>query len=335
MWAAPQARERFLPRCASRAGDATCPCASSRKGGGHGLAAGLGGALRDGPARLPGDQRAATSPPPSARAWSTKRSWRTPRSASPSRATRHFVLANPALRADARLAAGRPARPARAARSGPATPTTRRSAAIGPGAGARRVGRDSSAQPRAATAARFLAPRAGRAVDPRHPADGGTIWIVEDITERRRSSRRWPRARDAAEAASRAKSAFLANTSHEIRTPLNGLLGLARLAREPRRRDRSAAQYLDQIVDSAEALSAVISDILDLSKIEAGKLALEASAVRPAATLLRTLRQSTRTLAEARGLDAAAATSPTACRRWCAATRCACARSSATSWATR
>ena len=88
------------------------------------------------------------------------------------------------------------------------------------------------------------------------------------------------RARDAAEAASRAKSAFLANTSHELRTPLNGLLGLAQLARTPGLDRDAPQQYLDQIVDSAQALAVIISDILDLSKIEAGKLELE-RALRP------------------------------------------------------
>ena len=95
------------------------------------------------------------------------------------------------------------------------------------------------------------------------------------MTERRAVDQALARARDDAEAANRAKSAFLANTSHEIRTPLNGLVGLARLARQPGLDATRRERYLQQIDDSAQALSGVISDILDLSKIEAGKMRLE------------------------------------------------------------
>jgi PAS domain S-box-containing protein len=81
-------------------------------------------------------------------------------------------------------------------------------------------------------------------------------------------------ARDAAEAASRAKSAFLANMSHEIRTPMNAIIGLAHLMQ----RDASDQQQhsrLRKITDSAHHLLRVINDILDLSKIEAGRMELE------------------------------------------------------------
>lgn len=121
----------------------------------------------------------------------------------------------------------------------------------------------------------FLARIRGRAVDPAHPAEGGTVWIVEDITERRDFEVALARARDDAESASRAKSAFLANTSHELRTPLNGMIGLAHLAREPGLPEERRQLYLDQIADSAQGLAGIISDILDLSKIEAGKLQVE------------------------------------------------------------
>ncbi|HSC01615.1 MAG TPA: PAS domain-containing protein, partial [Burkholderiaceae bacterium] len=81
-------------------------------------------------------------------------------------------------------------------------------------------------------------------------------------------------ARDKAEAATRAKSAFLANMSHEIRTPMNAVIGLAHLLRRDDPRP-SQADRLDKIHDAARHLSQVIDDILDLSKIESGKLTLE------------------------------------------------------------
>jgi PAS domain S-box-containing protein len=147
----------------------------------------------------------------------------------------------------------------------------------------------------------FLCRLLVRAVDRSHPARGGTIWIAEDVTDRRAVDRALALARDEAEAANRAKSAFLANTSHEIRTPLNGLLGLARLARQSDLDEGRRRQYLEQIGDSAEALTAIISDILDLSKIEAGKLHLEAVPFDLRA-LLTTLQRAYTSQAEALGL---------------------------------
>ena len=145
---------------------------------------------------------------------------------------------------------------------------------------------------------RFLARVTGKAIDPSHPVKGGTIWIVEDITERHQVAQALEGARDAAEAANRAKSAFLANTSHELRTPLNGLLGLARLAAASDASEAQRHQYLLQIGDTAQALSAIISDILDLSKIEAGKLELE-TAPFDLGELLRGMQRAYATLAEA------------------------------------
>jgi len=155
----------------------------------------------------------------------------------------------------------------------------------------------------------FLARLLAQAVDPAHPSRGGTIWIIENITERRRVEDQLAHAKDEAQAASRAKSAFLANTSHEIRTPLNGLLGLGRLAQQPDITDSQRRDYLNQMMDSAESLSGLISDILDLSKIEAGRLTLETQPFS-LRELLASIRLAYLTLAQARGLTFAVEIDP-------------------------
>ena len=140
-----------------------------------------------------------------------------------------------------------------------------------------------------------------RAVDPAQPEQAGTIWIVEDITERRRAQQALAQAKDEAEAANRAKSAFLANTSHEIRTPLSGLLGLVRLALEPGIAPQRQRECLEHIQDSAQALAGIITDILDLSRIEAGKLSVDLSDI-DLHQLLSTANRGHAALAEAKGL---------------------------------
>ena len=141
----------------------------------------------------------------------------------------------------------------------------------------------------------------GQAVDPAHPSGGATIWIADDITERRRIDAALAAARDAAESSSRAKSAFLANTSHEIRTPLNGLLGLTRLALRDDMDPPTRRHYLEQILASAEGLEGILSDILDFSKIESGTFTIEARAF-DLRELLVAVHASYRPLAEAKGL---------------------------------
>src|SRR5574343_643594 len=81
-------------------------------------------------------------------------------------------------------------------------------------------------------------------------------------------------AKEAAEAANRAKSVFLANMSHELRTPFNGILGMIHLARR-RMADERGLQHLDSAESSTNRLLGIINDILDISKIEAERLTLE------------------------------------------------------------
>jgi len=115
----------------------------------------------------------------------------------------------------------------------------------------------------------------GRAVDPKRRQETGTIWVVEDITDRRRAELELADAQRDAEAASRAKSSFLATMSHEIRTPLSGVLGLARLLQDQALPAERRKSYLAHLVDAAELLNGIVSDVLDLSKIEAGHLQVE------------------------------------------------------------
>ncbi len=122
---------------------------------------------------------------------------------------------------------------------------------------------------------------------PVHDMDGsisGYLCILQDVSVRRETEQKLIGARALAEETSRMKSDFLANMSHEIRTPMNGIIGMAHLALNtdltPRQRD-----YLKKIQQSGQNLLRIINDILDISKIEAGKLSIENSSFELEATL--------------------------------------------------
>jgi signal transduction histidine kinase len=120
-----------------------------------------------------------------------------------------------------------------------------------------------------------------RVTERTHALDQANVQLKREIEQRKRTAVALQQAKDAADAASRAKSEFLANMSHEFRTPLNHIIGFTELVANQKMGPllEEQEQYLNNALISSRHLLAMVNDILDLSKVETGKMAFEPSAV--------------------------------------------------------
>ncbi|HEY2660123.1 MAG TPA: ATP-binding protein [Caulobacteraceae bacterium] len=117
----------------------------------------------------------------------------------------------------------------------------------------------------------------------------GEIWIVHDVTDRQAMQDELIAARDRAEVAARAKSEFLANMSHELRTPLTAIIGFTGLLSSQSGLAKIERHWVTRIDDAGKALLAIVNDVLDFSKLEAGSVELESEIFEPRRLVADTL----------------------------------------------
>jgi len=147
---------------------------------------------------------------------------------------------------------------------------------------------------------------------PIHDSQGraiGLLGVLEDITQRKLAEETLKEAKQQAEQANRVKSQFLANMSHELRTPLNAILGFTQVLQRDRSLNREQQSYINIISNSGEHLLNLINDILDMSKIEAGRMTLNETAC-DLYHLLDTLEEMLEIKAIAKGLSLSFERSP-------------------------
>ena len=131
--------------------------------------------------------------------------------------------------------------------------------------------------------------------NPIHSMEGvsGAVFFGKDVTQRGRAEEALQMAKDEAEAANKAKSDFLASMSHELRTPLNSVIGFTNVLRKNKdgRLDEKDLGFLNRVLSNGKHLLALINEVLDLSKVEAGRMELIIEEVDLAHLCVETVQQ--------------------------------------------
>lgn len=121
------------------------------------------------------------------------------------------------------------------------------------------------------------------AVDPKNP-EAGAVWVVDDMSKEQAANRKLAEARDMAEQTAQLKSEFLAHISHELRSPINAVIGFTELLLGSPLTDHQR-DYLTKVQASGRHLLMIVNDVLDLSKVESGKLRIECTEFRLASVI--------------------------------------------------